>query len=96
MKKLQLFIFLSLLSSFCFAQEKWDLKKNENGIAVYTRKLNTGKFKEIRVICEFNGTMAQLTKVLQNVNHHKDWVYNTKVSYLIKRKMPCKTSNGEE
>lgn len=86
MKKLQLFIFLSLLSSFCFAQEKWDLKKNENGIAVYARKLTTGKFKEIRVICEVKGTEAQLYKILQNVNHHKDWVYNTKVSYLIKRK----------
>lgn len=76
---------LSLLSCTCFAQENWDLKKDENGIAVYTRKLDNEKYKEIRVICEFKATVKELINVLQDVNNHKDWVYKTTKSWLIKK-----------
>lgn len=82
-------LFVLALSIFCiesFSQEKWELKKDENGIAVYTRKLNDEKYKEIRVLCEFNATAAKLINVLQDVNHHKDWVYKTIKSWLISRK----------
>ncbi len=86
MKTLQLTILLSIIQIICFSQEEWTLKKNENGIEVYTRKLNSEKYKEIRVICEMNGSADQLIKILQDVNHHKDWVYKTTKSYLISRK----------
>ena len=82
MKKLRILI----LPFICVAQENWELKKNENGISVYTRKLDNEKYKEIKVLCQFNASAAQLIKTLQNVNHHKDWVYNTKTSYLISKK----------
>jgi hypothetical protein len=86
MERLRLIIVLSLVPAICFAQEKWTLKKNENGIAVYTRKLNSEKFKEIRVVCEFEASADKLIEVLQDVNHHKEWVYKTTESYLISRK----------
>jgi hypothetical protein len=81
-------LLILLLSGWftCFAQEEWTLKKNENGIAVYTRRLNSEKYKEIRVICEYNASADQLIKILQDVNNHKDWVYKTTKSYLINRK----------
>ncbi|WP_428329649.1 START domain-containing protein [Mucilaginibacter sp.] len=85
MKKLHLIILILALPVICIAQ-KWELKKNEDGIAVYTAKLQDEKFKEIKVICEFKGTIAQLIKIMQNVDHNKDWIYNNKVSYLINRK----------
>lgn len=85
-RRLHLIIFLSIATVICIAQEKWTLKKNENGIAVYTRKLNSEKFKEIRVICEFEASADKLIEILQDVNHHKDWVYKTTQSYLISRK----------
>lgn len=86
MKKLRILILLSVLPLICVAQGNWEQKKNENGISVYTRKLNNEIYKEIKVLCQFNASAAQLIKILQNVNHHKDWVYNTKTSYLISRK----------
>src|SRR4051812_17142877 len=86
MERLRLIIVLSLVPAICLAQEKWTLKKNENGIAVYTRKLNSEKFKEIRVVCEFEASADKLIEVLQDVNHHKEWVYKTTESYLISRK----------
>lgn len=84
--KTKLLILFIALPCLGIAQEKWDLKKSENGITVYTRKLDNEKFKEIRVVCEFKATAAQLIKILQNVDHHKDWVYSTKRSHLISRK----------
>ncbi len=86
MKKLRIIILLSVIPFICVAQGNWELKKNENGILVYTRKLNNERYKEIKVLCQLNASAAQLTKILQDVNHHKDWVYNTKTSNLISRK----------
>lgn len=79
-------LFLALIQASCFSQEEWSLKKDKNGIAVYTRKLNNEKYKEIRVVCEFRASTNDLAEVLQDVDHHKDWVYKTIKSYLISRK----------
>lgn len=83
--KLSGLLFL-LMPMICTAQDNWELKKNETNIAVYSRKLDNEKFKEIRVVCEINGSIQQLYGILQNVNHHKDWVYGTMDSHLINRK----------
>src|ERR1700743_1989184 len=78
---------LFLMAPFvCLAQGKWELKKNEDGIAVYTRKLDNERYKEIKVNCEFNCTAARLTKIIQDVDHNSEWVYSTKNSRLVSRK----------
>ena len=86
MKKVGLVIFLAFVQFFCYAQRDWELRKDENGIAVYTRKLDNEKYKEIRVLCEFDASADKLIEILQDVNHHKNWVYKTTKSYLISRK----------
>ena len=83
MKKLHLVIVLSLIQIICFSQDNWSLKKDERGVAVYTRRMNNEKYKEIRVKCVFNASVDELLKILQDVNHHKDWVYKTIKSYLL-------------
>ena len=70
------------------AQDNWELKKNENGIAVYTRGIANEKLKEIRVICELPGTTAGLLNVLQNVSGHANWVYLTEKATLVKKLSP--------
>jgi type II secretory pathway pseudopilin PulG len=87
MKQIILLAFLLVIVGTLIgqAQDKWELKKNEDGIAVYTRQLATGKLKEIRVVCELEATLPQLTSVLQDVNNHKTWVYSTRKSNLVKK-----------
>ena len=89
-KKLLLLYFL--LSGFyaAIAQGKWELKKNENGIEVYTRKAATGNLKELRVICELNTTRAQLIKTLQDIGNYNQWVYSNKKSVVLKSENPEK------
>jgi hypothetical protein len=70
------------------AQDNWELKKNENGIAVYTRGIANEKLKEIRVVCELPGTTAGLLRVLQNVSGHSNWVYLTEKATIIKKLSP--------
>jgi hypothetical protein len=84
-------IFLILL--FCglltaAAQDKWDLKKDEGGIQVYTRKAATGNIKELRVTCVLEASRAQLISTLQNIADYSSWVYSNKKSYILKTLNP--------
>ncbi|MGZ3874692.1 MAG: START domain-containing protein, partial [Mucilaginibacter sp.] len=72
------------------AQGNWELKKNENGIAVYTRKPAKGNLKELRVVCELNATKAQLISVLQDIANYNDWVYSNKKAEILETPNPDK------
>src|SRR5687768_5292809 len=72
--------------NFCFGQDNWELRRNENGIAVYSRKVGDVSFKEIKVECELRGTPAQLIRIIKDVPHHPDWVYGVKKANILKKK----------
>ncbi len=85
-KAFPLLIILVNLSFLSQAQEKWQLVKDEDGIKVYTRRLDNEKFKEVKANFELKGSADQLIGILQNVSHQKDWSFGTKRAYLISRK----------
>ena len=70
------------------SQYKWKLSKDKDGIKVFLADNPKSKFKSIKVECTLQGTFDKLIGVLTNVDHLKDWVYNTKTSYLIKKITP--------
>ncbi len=90
MFKKALFTIIILIAplSAAFSQGKWELKRNENGIQVFTRTPLTGNLKELRVICELTTTKAQLIKTLQDIKHYDDWVYSTRKATLLKTVSP--------
>lgn len=91
MKKIILLpIFLSLSFYATMAQGKWELKKNENGIEVYTRKAASGNLKELRVICELEATREQLISTLKDIDNYNIWVYSNKKSVILKTEEPDK------
>ncbi len=89
MKK-SLFIFSLLLFglSACMAQGKWELKKNENGIEVFTRKAAKGNIKELRVVCELDATKVQLINMIEDIGDYNSWVYSNKKSTVLKTISP--------
>jgi len=89
MKK-KLFIFSLLLFglSASMAQGKWELKKNENGIEVFTRKAAKGNIKELRVVCELDATKVQLINMLEDISDYNSWVYSNKKSTVLKTITP--------
>jgi hypothetical protein len=85
MKKNCFLISLFLLwFSQAIGQGKWELKKDENGIQVYTRKAAKGNIKELRVVCELDATKAQLISTLENIGDYNSWVYSNKKSTVLK------------
>ncbi len=70
------------------AQQDWELKKSENGINVYSKSSDTSRIKPIKVICELDGTLSQLTKLLLDAKAHEEWVFNTNISYVVNQVSP--------
>lgn len=66
------------------SQPAWSLKKDKNGIKVFSRKSDTYKFDELKVECEFEGRLSQLAAVILDVNNQYKWVYKTNKSQLVK------------
>ena len=87
-KKLSLFCLLLIGSSAAIAQGKWELRKNQEGIAVYTRKAAKGSIKELRVVCELDATKAQLISTIENIADYNSWVYSNKKSTVLKMITP--------
>jgi hypothetical protein len=83
---LPLLIVLIGVSISSFAQEKWQLVKDQDGIRVYTRRLDNERYKEIKADFELKGSADQLIGILQNVSHQNEWSYGTKKAYLIRKK----------
>ena len=74
-----------LLKTTAQCQEDWKLKKDKNGIKVYSRKTPNFKFDELKVDCIFEGKMSQLAAVILDVNNQYQWVYKTAKSELLKQ-----------
>jgi hypothetical protein len=73
----------------CFGQSnKWKLIKDKDGIRVYESETPNSNFKSIKVECTLIGTYDKLIATLSDVPHHKDWVYNNKTAYIIKKITP--------
>jgi len=82
-------LFTALLLAFAtnsMAQSAWNLKKEQNGILIYSRLIKDSKFNELRAVFDLTGTFDQLSSILNDVGNYKTWVYGTASSNLIERK----------
>ena len=77
-----------VFASTVAGQYNWKLSKDKGGIKVYESEVLHSNYKAIKVECTLEGNYDKLMAVLSNVSHQKDWVYNNKTSYIIKRVSP--------
>ena len=47
--------------------------------------MSNSNYKRIKVECTVEGSIDKLLRVLNDVNNHKNWIYNTKNAYILKR-----------
>lgn len=86
-----LLLFLSCTTFFASSTHAapggWDLKRDADGIKIYTRSLNdaTSNVKALRVTLTTAGTPAALAKILLDIPGQKSWVYSTKSSKVLKK-----------
>ena len=72
-------------SAIAHADTNWVLKKDLDGIKVYTGDMPGSKLKIVRVTCTLNARLSQLASLLLDIPAHEQWVYNTKTSYVVKQ-----------
>jgi len=77
-----------LLLQPCSAQNNWKLEKQKNGISVYLSDVPGSEYKAIKVECTLTGTYAKLIALLTNVSQFSKWIYNNKISSLLKQNTP--------
>jgi hypothetical protein len=84
------FFFFAALFNFTaassFGQSAWELKKDQNGIRIYSRSVKESKYKELKAVFDLPGTYEQLHFILNDVNNYKTWVYSTASSKVVERK----------
>src|SRR5580658_35239 len=82
-----LYFCLLYLPSFLPASGKndWTLKREKDGIDIYSRPSDCSKFNDIRVDMDLPGTIEQLAAILRDVNDYTDWVYATRTSSMVKK-----------
>jgi START domain len=89
MKRTTLHIFLLavcfLLGGTVFGQKDWSLVNNGSWIQVYKSDMSNSGYKRIKVECTVDGTIDRLVEILNDVNNHKTWIYNTKNAHIIKK-----------
>ena len=82
-------LFLSfVLINCCFfgySQSDWELKKNEDGIKVYTRKIHESSVKEFKAVMLLKTSMTSLVGKITDAEGLKNWNYKTTKSRLLER-----------
>jgi hypothetical protein len=81
------FICLLYLPTFLPASDKndWTLKREKDGINIYSRPSDCSKVNDIRVYMDLTGTVEQLAAILRDVNGYSGWVYSTRTASMIKK-----------
>jgi hypothetical protein len=54
----------------------WVLKKNENGIEVYTRYAENSRLKEVRTVTEVKSSLSAIVALLLDVKNYPNWIYS--------------------
>ena len=74
-----------MLSSAVQAQDSWQLRRDEEGIKIYSRRPNDGKMIELRLLTQYNATAQQLINTLRDISNYSNWIYGNKKAVIIKK-----------
>jgi hypothetical protein len=82
-----LYFCLLYLPTFLPASEKndWTLRREKDGIDIYSRPSDCSKINDIRVDMDLTGTVEQLAAILRDINGYTDWVYATRTARMIRK-----------
>jgi len=74
-----------LCSSFSNSDSpNWMLKKNENGITVYTRTVAGSDLKEVRVVNRVKSSLSGMVALLLDSKNYSDWMVGCKEARILK------------
>ena len=83
---------LVCISHFSVAQSaganEWNLRKNENGIQVYSRKSETSSIDDLKIISVLPGTLSAVSALVIDANNFPNWIYSCKEGRILEQVSP--------
>jgi hypothetical protein len=87
-----LFLGLFLLPFGVFsaaAQDGWSLRKDKEGIKIFSRASDHSKINEVKADFNMQGTLSEFADVMIDLPNHVQWAYGTKSCGLLKKVSDC-------
>lgn len=75
---------MSGVSLFAQSENEWELRKEEDGITVYTRASDSSDFRQLQMRVQLKTKLATMVAVFKNVPGYLDWVYSCISSEVLK------------
>lgn len=79
-----LFVFYLGATSFVTASGDWQLKKDEKGVAIYTRNSENSAFKELKAVAYLKTSISSIVGLLYDFEKYPEWVYKCGASGTLK------------
>ena len=81
-----------IIPNSAFSQTKtsddWVLKKNQNGIQIYTRKSTTSSVDDLKTIAVLNGSLTSVAALIMDANNFPNWIYDCKEGRILEQVSP--------
>jgi hypothetical protein len=70
------------------AQQNWELKKDQDGIRVFSRSADNSRFNELKVEMTLSAKLSSLAALVLDIDNYPGWSFNTEKSYVLKKISP--------
>jgi len=67
------------------ASGTWELRKDEEGIRVYSRAGDSSRFDELKVETILPGKLSSLAALILDIGNYPNWSFNSEKTYVLKR-----------
>lgn len=81
-------LMIALCGNFCVSAQEWTLKKDDNGIQVYSRSNEQSKYNELRVQMTVQASLSSLASLVLDIGNYPNWSFNTKQTSILKTVSP--------
>ncbi|MDH4262178.1 MAG: START domain-containing protein [Spirochaetia bacterium] len=77
--------FCILISNIVFAEDGWELRKNEDGIIIYTRPVKDTPYSEFKANTKVKTSLFSILALWADPDTYVEWMFNCKDAGLLKR-----------
>src|SRR5579863_7190884 len=70
------------------AQKTWELKKDQDGIRVYSRTGDSSRFDDMKVEMTLPVKLSSLAALILDIDNYPNWSFNSVKAYVLKRISP--------
>jgi hypothetical protein len=82
---LTILLLLSLFARPLTAQKNWELKKEQDGIRIFSRPGDNTRVNDMKVEMVLAARLSSLAALILDIGNYPNWSFSTDKSYVLKR-----------